>query len=196
MAENELLDVSNPFIYRRWRTLLAAGDARPAEAADIFYEDFSVGLHRALRQEPLSKVFAACGQDRVALQAAVLTCKDRQLAKQVEQACKIAKSKDPHCVAAALADLIIQTLVDQCNYRSLSVLGYLNLDGQREIEAATLKRLEDARPHIKACLIASLEGNLSEVPKPARIRRPSAQELLKTSLALVPRRSREITSHD
>jgi len=182
MAENELLDLSNPYVYRRWQQLLATQQAKPSEAADALYEDFSRALRKAMRQEPMSRVFEACGKDRAALQVAVSTCKDRSLAKLIEQACKIERSGDPIAVARALADLMIDSLTDQCNRRSYSLLPSLTRDGQQEMESATVQRLEKARPDIVSWLGAALRGDVSDLPKTVRLRRQPIDELLKTSL--------------
>lgn len=182
MAENELLDLSNPFIYRKWRKILLSDAATPKDAAEALYSDFSDALRNAIRQEPLSRVFLACGEDRVALQAAVIACKDRALARKIEQACKIEKSGCPDAVARALANLLISSIVDQCNRQTLSLLTPLSREGHQAIESAALMRLEASRQDIVGWLSAALEGRGSDVPKPSRPRKPSSDELLNISL--------------
>lgn len=115
MAENEILDVGNPRHYRRWRKALADANLSPTEVAECLSEDFQLVLRKKLWGKPLYLILKACGQDRKALLEAVADCKDRAMAKLVEQAHKITRSSDPLVVAGKIADLLIDSLVGRAN---------------------------------------------------------------------------------
>jgi hypothetical protein len=182
MAENEVLDVGNPLHYRRWRRMLAAHNVDERAAASALSEDFLSVLRKTLRREPVSLILKACGRDVLALQQAVEGCKDRAFGKSIEQACKIAGTKDPISVAHVLADLLIGDLVDAANRRAHRYQRGPGQFGQGVLEAETTTRLEACRPAVTELLVASLRGERIKRATSKRKQVPTAKAFVMQSI--------------
>ncbi len=194
MAENEVLDVGNRRRYKRWRQALADANASPASVADCLSDEFQTILRNRLRRKPLYLIFRACGQDRQVLQEAVVSFKDRQMAKLVEKAYAITRSNIPLVVAGKIAELLVDSLVDRANSYAFKHDHNANADRHAALEQAASARLDACKPQIVSLLAASLRnepiGRMRGVPKAPN----SAQTL--TSLSLSPRKPGEQRKHE
>jgi len=184
MAENEVLDVGNHRRYRRWRQALA-----DASVAGCLTEEFLTILRNRLRRKPLYLVLKACEQDRKVLQEAIVNFKDRHMAKLVEKACAITRSKIPLIVASKIAELLVDGLVDQANRYAFKHDHDTNGGRHSALEQVTSARLEACKPEIVGLLAASLRGEPIRRVRGAPQANVSAQAL--NSLSLSPRKPEE-----
>ena len=185
MAENEVLDVGNHRRYRRWRQALADASVEPASVAGCLTEEFLTILRNRLRRKPLYLVFKACEQDRNVLQEAIINFKDRHMAKLVEKACAITRSRIPLVVASTIAELLVDGLVDRANRYAFKHDHNASGDRHAALEHAASARLEACKPQIVGVLAASLRGEPIRRVRGAPKERVSAQAL--NSLSLSPR---------
>jgi hypothetical protein len=179
MAENEILDVGDSRLYRKWKASLANPELSALEVANCLSEDLMGRLRSQLRGKPLYDLLNACGGDREKLRQAVTSLKNGALAKLVETAYAITRSHDVHVVASQIADLLIDGLADKANLyvgkKSLAI----GVGRQAEIERESTSRLETSRPEIIGLLVASLTG---QPIKRTRRARPTPRSVVETSL--------------
>ena len=182
MAENEILDVGNSRHYRRWRKALADANFSPTEVAECLREDFLLVLRKKFRGGPLYLVLKACGQDRKALQEAVANCKDRAMAKYVEQAHAITRSSDPLVVARKIAELMIDGVMGRANRHAFKHTQNADSVRHAALESTASARLEACKSEIVSLLAASLRNEPIRRMFRAPKARPSAEILAETSL--------------
>jgi|CXWL01.1.fsa_nt_gi hypothetical protein len=158
MAENEILDVGNPRRYRHWRNAIADPSLSPEEASEPLVSEFLKILQGKLRKKPIYQVLKACGRDSTALREAIENLRDRALAKVVQQAYGLTRSRDPSKVAPVVAELLIGGLVDKSNKFLLRHDHNLNRGRQGALERAALLRIDNARTEIVGWLNAALRN--------------------------------------
>lgn len=182
MAENEILDVGNPRHYKRWRKALADPNLSPSEVAERLSEDFKLVVRKKLRGKPLNLVLKACGQGGKVSAEALANCKDRAMAKYVEQACAITRSSDPVVVARKTFELMIDGVMGRANRHAFK--HDHTADGVRHaaLENAASARLEACKSEIVSLLVASLRNEpIRRMPTVRKVR-PSAEFSVNTSL--------------
>ena len=186
MAENEVLDVGNRRHYRHWRAALADPKLSATEVAECLSQDLILRLRSALRGQPLYLILKACGQDRETLQAAIASCKDRTLAKFVENAYAITKSNDVYVIAKKNADLIVDGVVDRSSLYAGRHGHHANSVSHELLERESSARLEVCKPEIVSLLLASLNGRPIARARIATKQRHTGKSLVETSLRQAP----------
>jgi|GEM_PF-4649822 len=157
MAENEILDVGSPRRYRKWRSALCDLDSSPETIAGFLEEEFVLVTRKCLQGTPLYLILQACGNDRDAMQRAVESCKNRDLARYAEQAYRSTGSRDINVLANHIASALTDSLQDRAR---IYVMNSENLGRERyrEVEAATETRLNTCKGKIVRMLVASLRN--------------------------------------
>ncbi len=181
MAENEILDVGNPRRYRRWRQALADCNVGEREVADTLQQEFSQVLRNRLRTKPIYLVLKACASSQEMLQEAILSLKDRALAKVVERAHSITHSTDPAIVGPKIAELLIDGLADRSTRFCLRQARNGDPSRYLRIETETRARLEASRGEIAHILEAALRNEPIRRVVPRR-QKVTPEALLTTSL--------------
>jgi len=182
MAENEILDVGSSRRYRRWHKALADPNCSPSEVAESLVEDFGAIFMKKLRGPPLHIVLKACGDDRKALQEAVSSFKDRDLAKLVEQAFAITRSKDPLTVAKKIAELLIDGVLGQSNRYALRHEHFVDAAHHQVLDQVATEKMEARRLSLVESLAASLRGERIPRQYKRRLRTPSPESVVMSSL--------------
>ena len=182
MAENEVLDVGNRRHYRRWRAALADTKLSATEVAECLSQVLILRLRSALRGPPLLLILKACDQDRETLQAAIASCKDRTLAKFVENAYAITKSNDVYAIAKKIADLIVDGVIDRSSLYAGRHDHHANSVSHEALERESSARLEACKPEIVSLLLASLNGRPIKRARTTPKVRHTAKSMVETSL--------------
>lgn len=155
MAENEILDVGSPRRYVKFRKALRNTTFSPDQIADCLPDEFVALTRKSLRGTPLYLILQACDKDRVALQAVIAQCKNRDLAVLAEQAYRCCKSEDSNVVAEKLTTMLLDQLVDRVRYQVFKSED-LDDDRRQAILEATSERLKGCKTEIVTLLSASL----------------------------------------
>ena len=166
-----------------WRAALADPNLTGPEVAECLSQDLILRLRSALRGQPIYLVLKACGQNRETIQAAIASCKDRTLAKFVENAYAITKSNDVYVIAKKIADLIVDGVVDRSSLYAGRHDHTANSVSHELLERESSARLEGCKPEIVDLLVASLSGRLA----PAMVSASAANDLIPASVPSAPR---------
>ncbi len=182
MAENEILDIGSSRRYRRFKAALADAGLSPADVAGTFGEEVLAQLRRQLCNEFLYPILKASKKDPAALRDAFSAFKEKDLARQVLNACAITQSSDVNVVAAKAGDLLIGKLIDQ--FQLHIAKDKYGLDAARcaELHREIVKNLEGLRAQFVVELSHSLSGGKPKLLRASRQSRPSANALASTSL--------------
>lgn len=189
MAENEILDFGG----RRWlrtRATLAQPSVSLTEIAQCVGDDLNRGLQRALRDGTiLQQLLRATQHSPAAAQAVVNNAKDKELARTIRLAVKVARSTDP----AVIARCAVEILLDKVRDKTLGIAArngrFEEPDQRAQLAQAVMAELEDRRSGLVATIEANLRGSRSLLLRPGRAPRApaprSAASMVNASLAVL-----------
>lgn len=178
MAENEILDVGG----RRWqrsRAALALPNLSHTAVAECIADDLNRGLQLQLRKafqagQTLLDILRAAEGNSAATRAAVQSFQDRGLAQIIQNAIKIAASREPSVVANCAADMLLKAVQEL----TLGLAGRSDSYQEYAQRQALGKAIE---AELKACrsgVVANIEASLRG--QPAMRLRPSVTRQLST----------------
>lgn len=160
MAENELLNLGHKTRWQSTRRALqnpdcSRADRKAALTADI--EGVCTGLPKALKKgPPLAALLRLSLGSPLQVQTVLAEFKEGNVARLTHEARLLTKSNDPGAIAACLANLLTESLVDQLDKRAGRQDHFRSRDSRAELIADAITIFRSYEGELKRILECSL----------------------------------------